>query len=544
MTGALTLRQHFFSFYRAHRGWLAPLAVFSIAFLFFAYFQYSNIFADPDSFYHAKAAVLLRDGAFSTTFDALPFTTLAEGYADQHFLYHLLLVPFVSVIDPLIGLKLATVILGATLALVFYWFLRREGIPWAFATTILLLSVSAFTFRMNLAKASPLSITLLLLGLAAAFSYKPKLLAVLAFFYVWFYGGFLLLVVGVLTYAVVGAVHRRYIRKDDANRFLGRIRGLLGRAFRRRPTQRLNLKIAAAVLVGTAFGVVLNPFFPDNLPFYMDQIFHIGAVNYQKTIGVGGEWYPYKFIDLIANTVVVSIPLVIALVLFFANLRRQSTRTITLGILWLFFFILTLKSRRYIEYYVPFGLLFAAFSLRDSFSDMRWSDFWGIVRKDYLRTWLARFGAAVFVVYVAVLLPAVVIRDFRSERKDLLNGFRLNLFQAESEWIREHAQPGDIVFHSDWDEFPTLYYWNSESRYIAGLDPTFLYLANEDRYWKWANVTLGRETGDVHAIIDGTFGATYVFVQHDHDAMDRLLRDDGRFSLAFTGPDAKVYYVD
>lgn len=536
--------QRLLSSYRLHRGWLGYLVIFAVAFLFFAYFQYSNVFADPDSFYHAKVAVLLRDGQFSSEFTALPFTTLAEAYADHHFLYHLLLVPFVTVIDPLVGLKIATAVFGALLALTFYWFLRREHVPWAMVTTILLLLVNPFTFRMNLAKASSLSVMLLLLGLAAAFAYRPKLLAVMGFFYVWFYGGFLLLVIAVLTFAVVGVLHRRYVRRDDANRLLSRVRALLGRTFRPKGVKRMNLYIALGVVVGTLLGVVVNPFFPDNVSFYFDQIFRIGAVNYQKTIGVGGEWYPYKFIDLVANTVLVSIPLVVALVLFVINWRRQTTRSITLFVLWLFFLILTLKSRRYIEYYVPFGLLFAAVSLRDSLGGISWKSLWGTVQRGYLRTWAARLGGIAFAAYVAVFLPAVVIRDLKSERKDLNNGFRLDLFRDESEWIRDHATPGAVVFHSDWDEFPTLFYWNSESRYIAGLDPTFLYLTGADRYWQWANVTLGKETGDVHRIIQGTFGAEYVFVEHDHTAMNNLIVADDRFRLVHSGPDAKVYHVD
>lgn len=530
--------------YAAHRGWVGYLTIFTLAFLLFGYFQYTTVFADPDSFYHAELAVQLRDGEFQRTFTALPFTTLSDHYADQHFLYHLLLVPLVSVIDPLIGMKLAAVIFGALMALTFYWFLRREHVRWAFVTTLVLLLVNPFTFRMNLAKAPSLSLILLLIGIAAAFAYRPKLLGVLAFAYVWFYGGFLLLVVSVLTFAVVGALHRRYIRRDDANRLLGRIKSFLGRAFRSHQKKQLNFALAIAVIVGTALGVVLNPFFPDNVPFYADQIFRIGAVNYQKTIGVGGEWYPYKFVELIANTVLVSIPLVISLILFVGTFKRQSTRTITLFFMWLFFLFLTLKSRRYVEYYVPFGLLFSAFALNDALGHIRWRDVWKKLQAFYLGKWLSRTGAILLTIYVLLLVPTVVVRDFISERKDLNNGFRLDLFREESLWIRAHARPGAVVFHSDWDEFPTLFYYNSQSRYIAGLDPTFLFLKDESTYWEWANVTLGRETGDVYKIIRGTFDADWVFVQHDHGAMDRLIQRDSHFSLAYDGPDAKVYRVE
>ncbi|MBI4426124.1 MAG: hypothetical protein HY567_00960 [Candidatus Kerfeldbacteria bacterium] len=532
------------SWYRAHGSWVGYLIVFSLAFILFAYWQHLPLYADPDSFYHAKLAVLLRDGQFVTDFAWLPFTTLAQTYADQHFLYHLLLVPFVSLTDPLIGLKLATVVLGALMALTFYWFLRRWQIPWALATTVVLLLVNPFSFRMNLAKASSLSLTLLLIGIAAAFAYRPWVLGLLAFCYVWFYGGFPLLVVATLTFAVVSYLHKRFVRRENPNLLLHRIRALLGRLFRHRRVRRLNLRMAVAVLAGTGLGIVLNPFFPANLRFYLDQFVRIGIVNYQKTIGVGGEWYPYGFIDLMANTVLVSIPLVITIVLFFLNWRKQSTRSITLALLWLFFFLLTLKSRRYVEYYVPFALLFVAFSLHDSLRHVRFRDLWFRVRAWFLRSGWARIGIVAFATYVAIVLPTVVVRDLVSERRDLAHGFRLDLFADESRWIAEHSHPGAVVFHSDWDEFPTLFYFNSYNRYIAGLDPTFLYLEDPTRYRQWANVTLGKETGDVYEIIRGSFNADFVFVEHDHQAMDRLIAADDRFSLVYDGPDAKVYQVD
>ena len=529
--------------YREHRGWLGYLAIFTIAFLLFAYFQYVPIFADPDSFYHAKMAVLIRDGQFSTHFFALPFTTLAHSFADQHFLYHFLLVPFVTITDPLIGLKLATILYGALLALTFYWFMRRWRVPWAFATTIVLLLINPFTFRMNLAKAPSLSLTLLLLGLAAAFSYRPWLLAALSFSYVWFYGGFPLLIISVLLFATISAVHRRIVRREDSNTFVHRIRALLGRAFRHNRVKRLNLRLVIAVVVGTGIGLVANPFFPSNVRYYFDQLIRIGILNYQKTIGVGGEWYPYKFIDLIANTVLASIPLLVALVLFFIYLRKQSTRSITLFFLWLFFFLLTLKSRRYVEYYVPFTLLFSAFSLKDSLEGIRWRALFRYLWYKTLKSIAARIGVVAVITYCAIMVPTIVIRDFVSERKDLANGFGLHLYEQESQWIMDHGTPGAVVFHSDWDDFPMLFYFNSKSRYIAGLDPTFLYLQDRTRYYQWVNVTLGKEQGDIHAIVRGSFNADFVIVAHDHPAMELLIKSDQRFVLAFHGPDANVYTV-
>ncbi len=543
MSRTRPFREQLVLWYKSHRGWAGYLAIFTFAFVLFAYYQYIPVYADPDSFYHAKMGVLLRDGQFSAAFTALPYTTLAHAFADQHFLYHLLLVPFVSVIDPLVGLKLATILFGASLALTFYWFLRRWGIPWAFVTTVVLLLVNPFTFRMNLAKAPSLSLTLLLLGIAAAFSYRPWVLGILSFSYVWFYGGFPLLVVSALLFAVVGAVHRRLTHRQDSNRFIGKIRGLLGRAFRHHRVRRLNLRLVIAVVIGTGAGLVFNPFFPSNVRFYFDQLVRIGILNYQHVIGVGGEWYPYKLVDLLANTVLASIPLVVALVLFFILIKKQSARSITLFFLWLFFFVMTLKSRRYVEYYVPFTLLFAAFSLRDSTRGFNWRASVRYVWNVMFKNMWARIGVVALITYVLVMIPTIVVRDLVSEHKDLNNGFRLDLFSKESAWIRDNGQLGAVVFHSDWDEFPILFYFNSESRYIAGLDPTFLYLQDKSRYRQWADVTLGKASGDIYAIVRGSFNADFVLIAHDHTAMEALIKADSRFRLAFSGPDADVYTV-
>lgn len=526
-----------------HRGWLGYVAIAAVAFLAYALWQYSPVFADPDSFYHAAAAVELRDGQLPRTFPALPYTTLAERYADQHFLYHLILVPFVSVIDPLVGLKLATVVFGTLLSLILYAFLRHWQVPWAFAASVVLLLVTAFTFRMNLAKASSLSVAVLMLGVWAAFAYRPILLGIVAAFYAWLHGGFPLLAGATILFASVNAVLRRTRGDLDSNTFLHRVRALLGRPFRHRRVRRLNLRIMVAVIVGTMAGVATNPFFPDNLRFATDQLIRIGIVNYQDAIGVGGEWYPYKFIDLIANTVLVSIPVLIAIVLGALQFRRQSARSVTLFCLWLFFLLLTLKSRRYVEYYVPFALLFAAMSLSDSLRQWRWKTLWPALRTTVFGNVFGRIAGVAVVTYVLIVLPTVVIRDQVTNRRDLLNGFALTLYHNESQWIRQHTVPGAVVFHSDWDEFPTLYYWNTDRRFIAGLDPTFLYLADRDRYWQWANLTLGRSEDDPFAVVRGTFDADVVFVTHDHTAMRSLIEADPRFTLGFSGPDANVYLV-
>src|SRR3989338_10252386 len=112
MTTAQRIRSYFLN-----RPALAYLGIFFASVALFTYLQVDPTFADPDSFYHAKAALLLRDRGAITEFPWLSATTLRYNFIDHHFLYHLLLIPFITWFTPLIGLKVATVFL-ASLALV------------------------------------------------------------------------------------------------------------------------------------------------------------------------------------------------------------------------------------------------------------------------------------------------------------------------------------------------------------------------------------------------------------------------------------------
>ena len=152
--------------------------------ILFTIFQSTGTFADPDSFYHAKISLLLADQGVVQEFPWAHYTTLAENYADQHFLYHVFLVPFVKVFDPLIGLKVATVILGILLMLIFYFVLRSFNVRWPLFYTLLLLAINPFTFRMNLGKANAISLILLLIGFSLAAHYRWRWLAFLSFLYV------------------------------------------------------------------------------------------------------------------------------------------------------------------------------------------------------------------------------------------------------------------------------------------------------------------------------------------------------------------------
>lgn len=528
------------AWWREQWWWLSYVVVFCFAFTVLLILQATTVFSDPDSFYHAKMAILIRDQGVVHTFPWLDLTVLGEHYTDQHFLYHVLLIPFVTWLPPLLGIKFATVVFGATLATVFYWVMREFKVRWALLFVIVLLFVRPFTFRISLVKAPSTSLIFFLVGLAWMFHYHFRRLFGLAFLYVWWYGGFPLLGIAAVIYAAVGTLINR-LRQHHTHRFVDKILSLVGRHARNFRTRSLNLTVVAVTCGGLLAGIIFNPYFPDNLWFYFHQLINIGVINFRSVIGVGGEWYPYGFGDLVANGAFVSLLILLALLGMIFRVRAQTKQTWTLAVLTIFFLVLTLKSRRYVEYYMPIAVLFSAFSLSDSFGGNGGK----VLRSEFARLWLSRIWARWAAVgIVGVLLFAIGYiggRDYWNEYQDLRSGFPANRFAASSQWLSEHTPAGSRVVHSDWDEFPLLFYHNTHNTYVVGLDPTFLYKADQNVYWTWVDITLGQYSGDVFEGVTKTLGSRHVFVATGHDVMQNLIERDSRFKLRYEDAEARIY---
>ncbi len=521
--------------------WLSYVLVYTAAFVVLMVFQASPYFADPDSFYHAKMALLIRDQGIVTSFPWLNLTVLGRHYTDQHFLYHVLLIPFVSWLPPLIGLKLATVVFGALFATVFYWACRRLNVRWPIVFVLILLAIRPLTFRMSLAKAPSTSLIFLIIGLVWMFEFKLKRLFALAFTYVWYYGGFPLLGVSAAVVSTTSWLHNRLVTKHKSHEFVNKVMSLVSRGSRHQRRRFPNLAVFAVVIGGLAAGLILNPYFPSNIRFYEQQLVNIGIINFQKVIGVGNEWYPYGIGDLLVNGALASLLILIALVGCVLRFRAQSKRSWALFVLTVFAFLLTLKSRRYVEYYIPLAVLWSAVSISDALRGVQLYRAVHQFRDWFFRRRIGQVIGVLIAVYIALGVGFVVGRDFRNERNDLRAGFVANKFQPVSEWLVANTPVGSRIVHSDWDEFPVLFYHNTHNTYIIGLDPTFLYAANQNTYWTWANITLGKFQGDLVTAVRDTLQGRYVFVASGHEVMDRQFRNNKNFEILYQDDEATVY---
>lgn len=517
-----------FSFWWREHAWLGALVLFCIGTITFTWWIAAPTFTDPDSFYHIKISQLIgRERGAIVDFPWAAFTTLKDAYVDHHFLYHVFLAPFVRFLNPIVGMKLATALLGGATIALFYLVLRTHRVPAAAVWSVLLLAAEPFAFRIGLSKAPSVGFLFLVGAFLLLHQKKYRLLGILSFFFVWSYGGFLLIIVLAAVYAAFSLFAWM-------------------RAHARRPSLREAARIALPLFVvcaGVLGGLLLHPSFPTHFRFYWEQIIQIGLINYREMIGVGAEWYPIAFHDLTAASLVLSAIMLVSIVAFVSSVSKQSTASRTAGVMALIFFLFTLKSHRYVEYYVPWAYLFVAFSLTDSGWLSRLPRAVRALAADTSQSIFHRAVGALLVLYLAMMIPGLLMGSVLLTSRSLHNGVPVDRFENVGRWLRAHSNKGDLVFHNDWDDFPALFYQSDKTVYVVGLDPTFMYRYNQDLYWKWVDITTGKRQDGVFEIIQQEFGARFVLVDDEHTAMKRVIAAEKRFKQVYRDEEVTVYRV-
>ena len=157
-----------------------------------------------------------------------------------------------------------------------------------------------------------------------------------------------------------------------------------------------------------------------------------------------------------------------------------------------------------------------------------------------------RRRAMAFVVSIGVIgaLGRSLLKTYASLHPPL---YADDVYQDVMTPIMNLAHPGERVFHSDWDEFPILFRLDDRLKYVAGLDPTFLYEASSTLSDAYREVTWGRvpPTPDqVWELVHGRLQARFLFIaKTDHRALFEVVRADGRYRLLAESSEAATFVV-
>jgi hypothetical protein len=489
---------------------------------------------DFDGYYHIKWSRLLwesiKQHSFPPQFPWLPLTTLnAKDYVDHHLLFHLIQMPFAASADPRRAGKIASAVFGGLAVLSCYWLIVRYRIRYAFVWLIALLACSApFIFRMNMAKAPPLAIIYLIISIAFLFRRRYWPLLPLALLFTWTYDLFFLLIVAAVFWVFVIAWTER--------------------RFEWRPLM--------WVVLGCAAGLVINPYFPHNLQLLYEHI-QIKLTPSDYDTQVGQEWYPYNSWEFLGNSVVACIAMVVGYVAFEPSDRRRAHYPLFFLLFSTALLILTARWKRGAEYWPPFAVLFAAFALQpwlegfrnyltrlppDVLEELKPFLDPGAVREPLFSWKLREIVRTLCVAVVALALGVFLFFNLRSEVQEIGTSDPHGYFRQGAVWMRANIPPGQIIFNTDWDDFPRLFYYDETHRYVSGLDPNYLYDKDPALSRLYDRIGLGQEE-DPGPLIRNRFGARYVFTDNKHHDFFDHAQESGWFDIVYEDTECTVLYI-
>jgi hypothetical protein len=509
--------------------------------MWFTQFQTQAICCgDWDGYYHIRWSSLLWEnfsqGKWLPTFEWLPLTVLnPHDYADHHFLFHLLQIPFLWFFEPVMAAKVAAVVFATLAIFSVYWLIYRYGIGYQLIWLLAILTcANMFFYRMNMAKAPPLTIIITIAGIYLLFERKYVWLAPLMFAFVWTYSLFPLLWIAALIWTVIILWNER----------------------------RFEWRPLAYTTGGLILGNLINPYFPHNLMLFLEHFLEKFKVGSDFVVSVGGEWYPYNGMELLTNFPVALAAMLIGYILFMPKNGKLPEKATFFLMFVTILLAAQFRSKRFAEYFPPFAILFVAFSWqaftvnsRDELPDdvrRELEPFLDVTKPSATEAWWVALKRALvwtlgIVLFAAFLFNMVGFHYLGIDQNGLVSDIRGNeentRYQRAMEWAVANIPAGERIFNCNWDDFPKLFFYDQKHSYAYGLDPNYLYSQNPDLYKDLMDIT-GGKVDDPAPIIRDKFGANYIFADaKENDDMIIKALDSGWVDKVYEDDEARILKI-
>jgi hypothetical protein len=288
-------------------------------------------------------------------------------------------------------------------------------------------------------------------------------------------------------------------------------------------------------VAGTLLGLLLHPHrFHIFTLWYLQNIQVVLNVwRIPDEVAMGNEFFSVPGRVILFDALVPLLGTLAAAFFFLLRGTRASLRTLFLFLLSCAFFVLFLNIGRFVEYWVPFSILFLASGAKDLTEGVDWS------------AWLRghRIAGPVLCGLLSLLLFAQTARSVMESQLEVKTDRSL-YYRSEATWIKNHVPAGEVVFTCNWDSFPYLFFFAPEQRYLVALDPTFMQAYDPELFRRWYRIATGQEPDSADLVLS-RFGSRWVFAEKREwirPFLDRAGRDP-RFLLVYNGPDAAVFAV-
>ena len=502
---------------------------------------------DWDGYYHIKWSALLWENfkqfKWLPTFEWLPLTVLnPKDYADHHFLFHLLQIPFLWFFEPVTAAKVATVFYATLAIFSVYWLLYRYDVKYQLIWFAALMTCSnAFFYRMNMAKAPPLTIIITVMGIHLLFQRNYKWLLPLMFAFVWTYSLFpLLWFAAIIWTAIIGWNERR---------------------FEWRPL--------AFTTGGMIAGNIINPYFPNNLYLFTEHFWTKFKVGSDFAVAVGGEWYSYSGMELLMGFPIALAAMLMGYILFVPRNGKLPEKATFFLVFTTILLAAQFRSKRFAEYFPPFAILFAAFSWQ-AFMTKQVAELPEEFQRDIApytdapkvtekQEWLNAARAATpwvlgILLCVFWFVHLIGLHKLGFDESGMIDNIKSNepadKYRRAMEFATgldetgaENIPAGERIFNCTWDDFPKLFFLNTKHTYVYGLDPNYLYTENPELYTLLKDITEGK-TDDPAPLIRDRFGANYIFAdaKENTDMIAKAL-ESGWVETIYEDDEARLFKI-
>lgn len=452
-----------------------------------------------DGYYHIKMGYLYRTGEVGEAGEDFHWTresTWNGAFSDKDFLFHVYLIPFTLFADGpgdadglILGAKLGVAVLGVLIALMLFTALRLFKVKYAWLFTLFVVSVggSYFAFRLSLCRSYLVSMVLAMAGWTLLARNSRIGVFVVAVIYTLAYTASHLLL-GML---MVRMVMELVLGARDGST---RLRDL-----------KSNGILAACIVGGITLGCILHPHSIALVKLWWVQnvvvlaLAHKGSVapvidniaaifgsntDYANSVDIslGRELNPTEGPALVFSTPLIFFsPMLLPLLAALLGWRpkREALLTATIAVVWLVAYML---NGRFLEYAAPFMTLALGIWIT------------GLLDSEAFKAWRERrpvaaralpISAAVIAVIAGVSIWVGAAMSYRArDRGDI---------EQAAIYLHTHKEThGKLVWHDRWDDFTELLFFASECDYLAGLDPTYFLVKDEQRYKDWWDIKRGK----------------------------------------------------
>jgi hypothetical protein len=218
--------------------------------------------------------------------------------------------------------------------------------------------------------------------------------------------------------------------------------------------------------------------------------------------------------------------------------KKMDVRTAFALLVSLLFGLMLFQARRFVEYFPPFALIFTAFAWSPLLADPRPA---GHQRLFALPLGFLQTHIPLIVLSLAIGLGLLRTLPVARARMEDLRPY--DLYAGSAKWLAENTNEGELVFQTDWDDFPRLFYYNTYNTYLIGLDPTYLQMYDKELYDLWVPIVRG-DVNQPSQFIANIFHARYVHTDLKHRSFIEQATKDPYMEMVYHDDQSAIFRIN